>query len=111
MCGAAEWDVLPSELAERFSCQLLGFSSGFRTGAGGEGAHRHPGMGEGTAAGRRQPGPLTRALALQITAASQNKGLFLFAVSRGKHSSKAEQKQSLEDTRSLNCLRAKINVQ
>lgn len=90
---------------------VLGFSSSFRTGAGGEGAHRHPGVGEGTAAGRRQPGPHTRALALRITAASHDKGLVLFAVSHSKHSSRTEQKQSLEDTRSLNCLHAKINVQ
>lgn len=73
--------------------------------------HRHPGVGEGTAAGKRQPGPHTRALALPSTAASHDKGLFLFAVSHGKHSSRAEQKQSLEDTRSLNCLHAKIIVQ
>lgn len=90
---------------------VLGFSSGFRTGAGGEGAPRHAGMGEGTAAGGRQPGPHSRALALWISAASHDKGLFLFAVSHGKHSSRAEQKQSLEDTRSLNCLQATINVQ
>lgn len=58
-----------------------------------------------------QPGPHSRALALCISAASHDKGMFLFAVSHGKHSSRAEQKQSFEDTRSLNCLNARINVQ
>lgn len=95
----------------KVSLAVLGFSSGFRIGAGGEGAHRHAGMDEETADGKRQPGPHIRALALQITAASYDKGLFPLAVSHSKHSSRAEQKQSLEDTRSLNCLHARIIVQ
>lgn len=65
-------------------------------------------MGKGTAAPRaatavrRQVGTHLSALVLQIIAACRAKGLFIFAASRGKHSSKAEQKQSLRDTRSLN---------
>lgn len=95
MCGAAEWDVLPSEVAERFSCQLE--------------ASQHWSWRRrstqtcrmGDSSWQEAAWPPQGALALHITAASHAKGLVLFAVCHSKHSSRAEQKQRPEDTRSL----------